>query len=344
VRDLRKGCAPCGFVNRRADENDHNYASINTNVAGDYKPVSGDFDGDGDDEIFWYGPGATTDSVWTFTSRSSHSTVDKSVGGSNYLPVAGDFDGDGKDDIIWNDWTANGGDSLWWGPGLSTASQNPVNLAAGQLPFAGDFDGDHKDDLFVNQYGAGGDTIWWGTTRPTFSTGETGFGTAPTTLDARYTYDTDGTRATKTLGTNPTQRFTYSADGGLPMLLTQQSGTDTTYVIYGPGDQPIEQVSPDGTAAWLHRDQLGSVRLATNTTDGNEQSHRSYNAYGTTAAQATATGAKQPLLSYAGQYTDTETGYQYLRARYYDPGTGQFLPVGPLVAETQAGRHVRFNW
>lgn len=35
-----------------------------------------------------------------------------------------------------------------------------------------------------------------------------------------------------------------------------------------------------------------------------------------------------------GQYTDAETGFQYLRARYYDPATGQFLTRDPLEAET----------
>jgi RHS repeat-associated protein len=74
--------------------------------------------------------------------------------------------------------------------------------------------------------------------------------------------------------------------------------------------------------------------LATKATDGTEASRRRFNAYGTVAAQATATGIKQPLLGYAGQYTDTETGYQYLRARYYDPGTGQFLTLDPLVRQT----------
>jgi RHS repeat-associated protein len=39
-------------------------------------------------------------------------------------------------------------------------------------------------------------------------------------------------------------------------------------------------------------------------------------------------------VSYAGQYTDLETGYQYLRARYYDPATGQFLTRDPAVAAT----------
>ncbi|MGH9222656.1 MAG: RHS repeat-associated core domain-containing protein [Acidimicrobiales bacterium] len=35
-----------------------------------------------------------------------------------------------------------------------------------------------------------------------------------------------------------------------------------------------------------------------------------------------------------GEYTDAETGFTYLRARYYDPGTGQFISRDPLTAMT----------
>jgi RHS repeat-associated protein len=41
------------------------------------------------------------------------------------------------------------------------------------------------------------------------------------------------------------------------------------------------------------------------------------------------------VVTYAGQYTDTETGLQYLRARYYDPSTGTFLTRDPLEAQTR---------
>jgi RHS repeat-associated protein len=40
-----------------------------------------------------------------------------------------------------------------------------------------------------------------------------------------------------------------------------------------------------------------------------------------------------PLL-FAGQYLDTETGFYYLRARYYDPSTAQFLSRDPADATT----------
>jgi RHS repeat-associated protein len=57
----------------------------------------------------------------------------------------------------------------------------------------------------------------------------------------------------------------------------------------------------------------------------------SYTPYGTTA---TVTGAATPI-GWAGEYRDTETGLTYLRARYYDPTTGQFLTRDPLEATTR---------
>jgi RHS repeat-associated protein len=56
-----------------------------------------------------------------------------------------------------------------------------------------------------------------------------------------------------------------------------------------------------------------------------------YDPYG---QQLSSTGVANPL-GYAGQYTDAESGLQYLRARYYDPATAQFLTKDPLVAITQ---------
>jgi len=56
-----------------------------------------------------------------------------------------------------------------------------------------------------------------------------------------------------------------------------------------------------------------------------------YDAYGQVLTQ---TGTLTPC-GYAGQYTDAESGLQYLRARYYDPATQQFLTVDPLLAQTE---------
>jgi RHS repeat-associated protein len=58
----------------------------------------------------------------------------------------------------------------------------------------------------------------------------------------------------------------------------------------------------------------------------------SYDAYG---AVTGSTGTASTPFQYAGQYTDGESGLQYLRARYYDPQTAQFITVDPLVGTTQ---------
>jgi RHS repeat-associated protein len=157
----------------------------------------------------------------------------------------------------------------------------------------------------------------------------TGYLTQPTGT-WNYHYDPTGLRDAKTAPDGTVTDFTYDGEGGLPLLLEQTTGAASTYLVYGPGGQPIEQINPDGTATWLHHDQIGSVRLTTSTSTGATVGTRRFDAYGTTAAES----GPAPLLGYTGQYTDNETGIQYLRARYYDPAVGQFLSSDPLVVST----------
>ena len=48
------------------------------------------------------------------------------------------------------------------------------------------------------------------------------------------------------------------------------------------------------------------------------------------------TGSVTTPLGFAGEYTDAETGFVYLRNRYYDPATGQFISRDPLTAITRS--------
>lgn len=124
-----------------------------------------------------------------------------------------------------------------------------------------------------------------------------------------------------------TTRFSWDVAGELPLLLQEGS---TSY-IYGPGGVPIAQIDGSGTANYYHHDQLGSVRLLTDGA-GTIVGSATYDAYGRPTAS---TGSKTPF-GFAGEYTDAETGFQYLRARYYDPGTGQFLTRDPLESQTRS--------
>jgi RHS repeat-associated protein len=79
-------------------------------------------------------------------------------------------------------------------------------------------------------------------------------------------------------------------------------------------------------------DQLGSTRMLTDNL-GVVRGTFTYDAYGNLAGF---TGSYSSPLAYAGQYLDSESGLYYLRARFYDPATAQFMSVDPMVATTRS--------
>jgi RHS repeat-associated protein len=96
--------------------------------------------------------------------------------------------------------------------------------------------------------------------------------------------------------------------------------------MYGPPATSIEQINnTTGTVTYLHHDQAGSTRLLTGST-GTVTGKCTYSAYGTPTCE----GSTTTPLGYDGQYTSSDTGLIYMRARVYDPNTGQFLTVDPL--------------
>jgi len=155
----------------------------------------------------------------------------------------------------------------------------------------------------------------------------------------RYEYDTTGMRTAKQLddtagtGVEWRKEHTWTASGGLPLLLAEHQGAQSAYVIYGPGGTPIYQINTTGEVQYFHQDHQGSTRLTTNA-NGTTRNTITYNAHGEITAN-TNWWLEQPLNGYTGQYHDPETGYIYLRARHYDPTTGQFTTVDPLVAITE---------
>jgi len=108
--------------------------------------------------------------------------------------------------------------------------------------------------------------------------------------------------------------------------------TRPTIYVYGLRETTIEQINnTTGTVTYLHHDQAGSTRLLTGST-GTATGKCSYSAYGTPTCEGSATTP----LGYDGQYTSTDTGLIYMRARVYDPTTAQFLSVDPMVGQTHA--------
>jgi RHS repeat-associated protein len=145
-------------------------------------------------------------------------------------------------------------------------------------------------------------------------------------IDEAFAYDGAGLMSSRTVG-ETTSHLTWDASGGLPLLLDDgQAG-----YIYGPGGLPIEQIDAEEAPTYYHHDQLGSTRMLTNAS-GEATAKFTYDAYGGLEASS---GAQTTPLGYAGQYTLVQSGLQYLRARIYDPQTGQFLTRDPLEEVTR---------
>ena len=164
----------------------------------------------------------------------------------------------------------------------------------------------------------------------TITTGTGSSCSSPTTVGT-YAYNGDGLRMKKVVGSTTTT-FTWDASGSIPLVVQETAGSNTTSYLYGPGGLPVEQLSPSGAPLFYSHDQLGSTRLVTNAS-GTTQATYTFDPYGNLTASTNPGSITNPLR-YGGQYTDAESGLVYLRARYYDPGTGQFITGDPAVAST----------
>ena len=142
---------------------------------------------------------------------------------------------------------------------------------------------------------------------------------------ASFTYNGDGLRTSRTVGT-VSRHFAWDTTGTVPQLLTD----GVTVILYGPDGSPLEQATSAATPSWFFHDALGSTRALLALTGGVTGSF-TYNAYGAMVSHTGTVGTNQ---LYAGGYLDTQTGLYYLVHRYYDPATGQFMTLDPALGQT----------
>lgn len=141
-------------------------------------------------------------------------------------------------------------------------------------------------------------------------------------------YNADGLRTTRTPATGSPQHYAWDSRAGVPLILTD----GTTSYLYDDTGNPIEHIDAAGAVLYYQHDQYGSTRLLTDNT-GAVAATYTYDANGNLTQK---TGTANTPLRWNGQAQDVDTGLYYLRARYYDPTTTQFLSVDPLADITQA--------
>jgi RHS repeat-associated protein len=167
--------------------------------------------------------------------------------------------------------------------------------------------------------------------------------TNTTVYSDSYTYDGNGVRESTTNAASQTTSYVYDGSSTTPRLLTDGSFD----YVYGAGVVPIAQVNlTTGEVDTLVGDGLGNVRAVVALNGANAATLVNYTAYDAYGKPSSAGGLTTPQTAvnanfvgstpfgFGGGYTD-ETGLVYLIHRYYDPETGQFLSVDPLVAATQ---------
>lgn len=138
-----------------------------------------------------------------------------------------------------------------------------------------------------------------------------------------YVYDAWGRRSRKTRAGSVTF-FLRDESGELLAEIDSGGGTVREYVrasgrLYGA-------IESDGSYSGYVQDGLGSARLGVGQ-DGAVRFRQDFLPYGELSQ---AQYGERPSIGYLGAEQDAETGFCYLKQRYYDPGTARFLSPDPL--------------
>ena len=146
-----------------------------------------------------------------------------------------------------------------------------------------------------------------------------------------YKYTGGGLEAAMNSG-GTTSQLVWNTTGSLALVLSD----GTNDYVYGSTDEPVEQINitsapPTANPLLLTYTDPDSSWTVTNTS-GQQVSFYRYDAYGTLAL-----GTPVSPFGFAGQYTDSSSGasgFVNMRARWYQPQTGQFTSVDPSFSET----------
>ena len=138
-------------------------------------------------------------------------------------------------------------------------------------------------------------------------------------VTTNYNYSGNGNRFSKKVGTAAATRHIWDGQD-----ITYDEGISGLNQNYIHGSRGVEAVTVDSDVYGLAVNFHGDVTAAYQISLAGVTSARTakYDAYGNTISSQ-GSFITNPY-GFSGEYTDAETGFQYLRARYYDRGTGRF--------------------
>lgn len=150
-----------------------------------------------------------------------------------------------------------------------------------------------------------------------------------------FTYDADGLRLTKTVGS---VQHKYLWQGG--KLVSENYGSTTLEFFYDESGAPYALIY-NGTTYYYVTNLQGDVVKIVNAS-GTSQAEYSYNAWGQVIS-ATGTLAAVNPIRYRGYYYDSESGFYYLKSRYYDPQICRFINADDVSMIGVSGDFISYN-
>jgi RHS repeat-associated protein len=147
---------------------------------------------------------------------------------------------------------------------------------------------------------------------------------------ASYLYDAQGRRVSETTS-GETKNYLIDAQLPYGQVIAETDESGTLIAEYGYGIDRISR-KQGSVISTYHTDGQGSIRELTNAT-GDVTDTWTYSAFGEIIGR---TGSTENAFTYTGEQWDPNTGFFYLRARWYDPREGRFTSVDPYSGDPQA--------
>ena len=134
-------------------------------------------------------------------------------------------------------------------------------------------------------------------------------------------YDGDGSRTKKTVGSTTTYYLLDDQNpSGCVQVLEEWTGTTTLSRVYNYGLRLISQRQPNTSTNYFAFDGHGSTRMLIDS-GTNVVNVFTFDAYGNLIAS---NAAPQTAYLFAGEQWDSDLGFYYNRARFYNQGIGRF--------------------
>jgi RHS repeat-associated protein len=147
-------------------------------------------------------------------------------------------------------------------------------------------------------------------------------------ISSQFVYDASGNRVKEKVNNTPTKEYVNDVSSDLAYTLEAKDLTNSTstYYIYGLGllSQGDDSFSD---RKYLLEDGIGNIRYVADTGGGEIEAYE-YDPDGNEFL-----GGNTSDFRYKGEQLDPATGLYFMRARYYDPFTGNFVSHDPLEGD-----------